>query len=735
MSEDVVTLEGLLDLSIGTPQGTVNFTALHALLHALLRQLGIRELETRWRDSLSGHTAVGVPGSAEVGPLQVEGDVEPEARPGSELQERAASASDPGSSPGTAAAEDEKLRSRIQSCEDGVSEAMRLIQQLHEQKDVLVDELHQQQKMFVETVSAVETCCHSVDVLEESVKSLRDTFHKCPEPEELRGCVTWDVMQSVLLSDRENLQKELENGGVVDEAVEPAHKLLNISLTSDRSTTSSPRSVSDTVSKAAPRSPAISGDIFREESSTRTIAESSSVPSAPPLQNQTASWKSRNLELYSDTVEALRNAVRLKDKFNWLEARVAALEEGKVDHTQLTPLRDAITNKGFQDVSKNLMDQLKQQTALISSLMSDQEKSEELVNDVKTAMLHLQTECENLQETTRSLQEDGRQMQRHIEKADRCALDNKVSRLQFDSVTEQLNTMFHELLLKVTGQEQDWHKVVDKLSTEMEHKLNRIELDSVKKQLEDRWRNIHEKLQTQGAPEHEDAAGIRKRLVDRFHCLSCDRPVVKHTPGPYLVTLPSTPAFPPHRSIRPFTVYALEQVRQHYRSERFTEVTDYSHVTVSRSCGGGHTVTSANQRRSGLQSTRLHSQPEGEGGTQSEEVDIVGLDGHIYRGRLNGPTIRHTETKLPTISSRDALKTKDKTKSSSSHKPAASPELHNSPGPHSVRSAQCSRSASSSSTRDWPLSTLGCSSQSSVAQTSAAAPRTSEPADNHQGDL
>ena len=92
MSEDVFTLEELLDLSIGTPQGTVNFTALHALLHAVLRQLGIRGLKTRWRDSPSGRTAGAVPGTAEGGPLQVEGDVE-------QLQERAAS--DPGSSPGT----------------------------------------------------------------------------------------------------------------------------------------------------------------------------------------------------------------------------------------------------------------------------------------------------------------------------------------------------------------------------------------------------------------------------------------------------------------------------------------------------------------------------------------------------------------------------------------------------------------------------------------------------------
>lgn len=59
----------------------------------------------------------------------------------------------------------------------------------------------------------------------------------------------------------------------------------------------------------------------------------------------------------------------------------------------------------------------------------------------------------------------------HLKKADKSVLESKVSRLQFDSATEQLNTMFHELLNKVMGQEQDWHKVIDKLSTEMECKV------------------------------------------------------------------------------------------------------------------------------------------------------------------------------------------------------------------------------------------------------------------------
>nr|XP_029492389.1 glutamine-rich protein 2-like isoform X2 [Oncorhynchus nerka] len=129
-------------------------------------------------------------------------------------------------------------------------------------------------------------------------------------------------------------------------------------------------------------------------------------------------------------------------------------------------------------------------------------------------------------------------------KADKRALETKVSRMQFDSMTEELNTMFQELLSKITGQEQDWHKIIDKISTEMECKLDRIELDPVKKQLEDRWKSIRKQLQAQPAPKEDDAAGIRKQLVARFHCISCDRPVDMLTPGPHLVTVPSTPGLP-----------------------------------------------------------------------------------------------------------------------------------------------------------------------------------------------
>lgn len=52
MSERSISLHELLNLSIGPPRmSSVNFGALHALLLAVLKELGIQEQTSPWRDS------------------------------------------------------------------------------------------------------------------------------------------------------------------------------------------------------------------------------------------------------------------------------------------------------------------------------------------------------------------------------------------------------------------------------------------------------------------------------------------------------------------------------------------------------------------------------------------------------------------------------------------------------------------------------------------------------------
>lgn len=87
----------LLNLSIGTPQrSSVNFSALHALLLAVLEQLGVLQLKTPWREPPPGH---------------------PEPRAPVEEEDRPRGSADPDGED----EDDEGLRSRVQTCEDGLS--------------------------------------------------------------------------------------------------------------------------------------------------------------------------------------------------------------------------------------------------------------------------------------------------------------------------------------------------------------------------------------------------------------------------------------------------------------------------------------------------------------------------------------------------------------------------------------------------------------------------------------
>lgn len=113
MSEDISLYE-LLNLSIGTPhRGAVNFGALHALLYAVLRQLDLRDVKTRWR----GDTAAGSP-EALLGDIQRDTAGQAGQQPGDEPQEHGASSAD-----GQA-----RLRTRIQTCEDDVSKVRAPVQ-------------------------------------------------------------------------------------------------------------------------------------------------------------------------------------------------------------------------------------------------------------------------------------------------------------------------------------------------------------------------------------------------------------------------------------------------------------------------------------------------------------------------------------------------------------------------------------------------------------------------------
>ncbi|XP_017572480.1 glutamine-rich protein 2 isoform X5 [Pygocentrus nattereri] len=774
MSGDI-SLFDLVNISIGTPEpGAVNFSALHTLLHAMLEHLHIQNVSAVWRESDAGHD----PGESllnTASPQNPYRRMEDKLRhieqqlaalerlpSGSELLARSASVND--------VWQLLQLRRKVEGSEDGVTKCMALIQdllneiqELKKSRDILKKEVEVLQIQFnqinvdqlSDRITAVEQCLRQVEVLKSATQELKEKVSLYPQPEELTQCVTWEVMQAALVSERKKMQEgplsTLSNGGL------------------------------------------------------------------PLLRGQPLSWVSNGAKHYPETVEALRDVGRLQEKHKSLEARVERLEGGErgmpenvleqvnrlkaamdtimADREKLDSLRSMLEDM-MASSSAMLSSSLQQDTAELEkrgqgqgqgqdwghargqgglsgqagptcpSYMVDlSRKTSELMSEVQGAILQLQAECEKLHITANHLMEDHNQKQSHIDhlyktveeldekkadkevvemeigiKADKQALETKVSRIQFDTMTEQLNGMFQELLSKITGQEQDWHKVIEKISMEMECKLNRIELDPLKKQLEDRWKSIRKQLQVQPAPEPDDAAGFRKQLVARFHCISCDRPVDMITPGPHLLTVPSAPGLPSHKSNRPYTVYELEQARHHSRSERIPEMADYGYLAVSRSCGGSHTLTYANRRYSRLQHITQIIQTEDSSlamsgsslKIQPEEVDILGLDGHIYKGRLNSRAVKPVESRLPTIMSKEGnCKIKDRVGRCQSQKYGRAESGHGSPQSAKTQGSRSGGSqkhlgtgsynsvGSSTSVNDRPVSSMDCLSQPSVPQSSA----------------
>ncbi|XP_027626575.1 glutamine-rich protein 2 [Tupaia chinensis] len=447
-----------------------------------------------------------------------------------------------------------------------------------------------------------------------------------------------------------------------------------------------------------------------------------------------------------------------------------------------------------------------------------QSQDEELLGHVQSAILQVQGDCEKLNITTSNLIEDHRQKQKDIDvlyqgleklekekanrehleleidvKADKSALAAKVSRIQFDATTEKLNHMMQELVAKMSGQERDWQKMLDKLLAEMDSKLDRLELDPVKQMLEDRWKSLRQQLQERSPLyQADEAAAMRRQLLAHFHCLSCDRPLETPVTGQLIPVTPVGPGLPGHRSIRPYTVFELEQVRQqsrnlklgsafprgdlvqmersvgHLRSmhskmlmdiekvqihfggsvrassqmirellhahclsspcyKRLPDVADYTYSTMPRRCGGSHTLTYPSRRN------RLQHLPQGlyapedvQLAMKHDEVDILGLDGHIYKGRM--------DTRLPGILTKDSsgiAKNKPKQPRPHVHRPQPlgnSSQLPSRPQSAQMLAANHSVSSSQRKDRDRPVSSEG-----RLSQTSAAHPPSPTEMANVQG--
>ncbi|PIK47449.1 putative glutamine-rich protein 2 isoform X3 [Apostichopus japonicus] len=172
-----------------------------------------------------------------------------------------------------------------------------------------------------------------------------------------------------------------------------------------------------------------------------------------------------------------------------------------------------------------------------------------------------------------------------------------------------------------------------------------MELDPLKAYLDKRIKAANAKVIRKEPDMPEDAAGFRKQLIQKFHCISCDRPLDMAPQAP-LASLPESKGLPGTRSGRPYTTFELEQIRAAQKSNQYQDVPEY--FVTNRSCGGSHTLTYPHRRVTRI--THLSNIVQTEDVATAivngkVETDVVGQDGHIYKARISPTQMDH----LPTL--------------------------------------------------------------------------------------
>ncbi|XP_076998045.1 uncharacterized protein C16orf96 homolog isoform X2 [Tamandua tetradactyla] len=226
------------------------------------------------------------------------------------------------------------------------------------------------------------------------------------------------------------------------------------------------------------------------------------------------------------------------------------------------------------------------------------------------------------------------------EKADRSAVAGKASRADLEMVAMELNETIQSMLFKFTDNECSWKNSVEQLNRELNTKLVQSDLDPMKKEMEEVW-NIVRKLLIEGLRfDPDSAAGFRRKLFERVKCISCDRPVEMVT-GPHLITIRKAHLLSQLRptSANSYEYLQRQQMREQQRLQQLQNLGEQEEsldaLSPPRDWGDGpRNNTGLKLKPYNLSTLYPYGDPELLD-YDTAEVDILGVDGILYKGRMS----------------------------------------------------------------------------------------------------
>ncbi|XP_052614232.1 uncharacterized protein C16orf96 homolog [Peromyscus californicus insignis] len=226
------------------------------------------------------------------------------------------------------------------------------------------------------------------------------------------------------------------------------------------------------------------------------------------------------------------------------------------------------------------------------------------------------------------------------EKADKDALASKASRTDLEVVAMELNEMVQSMLLKISNQESDWKKSLKHLRKDLNTKLVHSDLNSLKRDIEEIWKVVR-KLLIEGLRfDPDSAAGFKKKLFERVKCISCERPVEMMT-GPHLITIRNTRGL---SQMRPNSANSFEYLQRQLMREQQQQLHFRNFGVQEEGLGsqkdwgdGPRNETTFKHKSHDLSTLYPYGDPVLMD-YDTAEVDILGVDGVLYKGRMNSQT-------------------------------------------------------------------------------------------------
>ncbi|XP_013930638.1 PREDICTED: uncharacterized protein C16orf96 homolog [Thamnophis sirtalis] len=223
-------------------------------------------------------------------------------------------------------------------------------------------------------------------------------------------------------------------------------------------------------------------------------------------------------------------------------------------------------------------------------------------------------------------------------KADKSALEAMVNHGQLQLATSQLSEMMQELLQKMSLQDKDWQKALEKLFVDMDCKLDRLALDPVSRQLEEVWKFIKKYLTEGPRFDADSAAGFKKQLFERVKCISCDRPVTMMT-GPHMITVRKATLKP-----RPVSAGGYEYLfHQQKRDQDPSEMSGNPPLQTCWQCQTQQQACALKHLSRAQDFATLYPYGDPTAITyDNTEVDILGVNGVLYKGRVSSHAAERT---------------------------------------------------------------------------------------------